>query len=72
MSIEINLPENIPYDLDNDIVDYYYSYLSNKDISSFDKLTEISDVTNRNLYILGDITLERNKKKIFASLNKSN
>lgn len=58
MSIEMNLPENIPYNLDKDIIDYYYSYLSNKDISSFDKLTEISDVTNRNLYILGDITID--------------
>ena len=52
MSIEMNLPENIPYNLDKDIVDYYYSYLSNKDIPSFDKLTEISDVTNRNLFVL--------------------
>jgi ATP-dependent Clp protease protease subunit len=58
MSIEIDLPEKLPYNLNKDITDYYYSYLSNKEIDSFDKLTEISDITNRNLYVLGDISIE--------------
>ena len=58
MSMELNLPDKIGYVLDKDITEYYYAYLSNKEITSFDKLTEISDITNRNLYVLGDITVD--------------
>lgn len=58
MSVNIELPDKRRYELDNNIVDYYYSYLSNEDIVSFDKLTEISDITNRNLYVVGDVTID--------------
>lgn len=58
MSMEFCVPEKLPYTLDNDITDYYHAYLSNKEITSFDKLTEISDITNRNLYVIGDVTID--------------
>lgn len=58
MSMEFCVPEKLPYTLDNNITDYYHAYLSNKDITSFDKLTEISDITNRNLYVFGEITAD--------------
>lgn len=56
MSMDINFPKEVKYIVDNDITDYYHSYLSQNEIVSFDKLTEISDITNRNLYVIGDIT----------------
>ena len=58
MSVSIELPDKRTYNLDKNIIDYYYSYLSNNDIPSFDKLTEISDITNRNLYVVGDVTID--------------
>ena len=58
MSMEFCVPEKLPYTLDNNITDYYHAYLSNKEITSFDKLTEISDITNRNLYVIGDVTID--------------
>lgn len=58
MSLEFCIPEKLPCILDNDITDYYHAYLSNQEITSFDKLTEISDITNRNLYVIGDVTID--------------
>ena len=46
MSIEFCIPEKLPCILDNDITDYYHAYLSNQEITSFDKLTEISDIAS--------------------------
>lgn len=44
--------------IDKNISDYYIKFLEAKDVSTFDSLTELSDITNRNLYVLGSIISE--------------
>lgn len=56
MSMELQFPKEIKYIVNNDITEYYQKYLDMEEVTSFDKLTEISDITNRNLYVLGEIT----------------
>ena len=57
MSINYDFPREVKYLLDNDITEYYRSYLSQEEIESFDKLTELSDISNRNLYVIGEVTI---------------
>lgn len=58
MSMDIDLPDKLKYIVDDNLTEYYYSYLSSKDIQSFDKLSEVADIAKRNLYVLGEVTLE--------------
>lgn len=40
--------------VNSDILDYYQRYLEEKEVATFESLIEISDITNRNIYI-GDV-----------------
>ena len=58
---EIRVPSKLGFSIDNDITEAYRSYFKIDDISNIndlDDLSEFTDATNRNLYIMGDITSE--------------
>lgn len=58
MSLNYEIPNEVKYFLDNDITDYYENYLTQKEITSFEKLNELSDISNRNLYVIGEVTID--------------
>ena len=55
---EILAPIKIGHLIDNDITQAYKSYFEVDTVDSLDGLSEYSDASNRNLYIMGDINAD--------------
>jgi ATP-dependent Clp protease protease subunit len=55
---EIFVPTKLGYSIDNDITHAYKSYFEVDKVDNLDGLSEYSDASNRNLYIMGDINAD--------------
>ena len=55
---EIFVPTKLGYSIDNDITQAYKSYFEVDKVNNLDELSEYSDASNRNLYIMGDINAD--------------
>jgi ATP-dependent Clp protease protease subunit len=55
---EIFVPTKLGYSIDNDITQAYKSYFEVDKVDNLDGLSEYSDASNRNLYIMGDINAD--------------
>lgn len=55
---EILAPIKVGHSIDNDITQAYKSYFEVDKVDSLDGLSEYSDASNRNLYIMGDINAD--------------
>ena len=55
---EILAPMKVGHLIDNDITQAYKSYFEVDKVDSLDGLSEYSDASNRNLYIMGDINAD--------------
>lgn len=55
---EIFVPTKLGYSIDNDITQAYKSYFEVDKVDNLDVLSEYSDASNRNLYIMGDINAD--------------
>lgn len=55
---EIFVPTKLGYSIDNNITQAYKSYFEVDKVNNLDELSEYSDASNRNLYIMGDINAD--------------
>lgn len=55
---EILTPMKVGHLIDNDITQAYKSYFEVDGVNNLDELSEYSDASNRNLYIMGDINAD--------------
>ena len=55
---EILAPIKVGHSIDNDITQAYKSYFEVDKVDNLDGLSEYSDASNRNLYIMGDINAD--------------
>jgi ATP-dependent Clp protease protease subunit len=55
---EIFVPTKLGYSIDNDVTQAYKSYFEVDKVDNLDGLSEYSDASNRNLYIMGDINAD--------------
>ena len=55
---EIIAPIKVGYSIDNNIAQAYKSFFEANTIDTLDALSEYSDASNRNLYIMGDINAD--------------
>lgn len=55
---EILTPIKVMHLIDNDITQAYKSYFEVDGVNNLDELSEYSDASNRNLYIMGDINAD--------------
>ena len=53
---KILIPQKCGYLIDNCITEAYEKYFEVESVASLDELSEYSDASNRNLYIMGDVT----------------
>lgn len=58
MVYEIGVPTRLGYTINNDITEAYRKYFEVETINNLDEISEYCDASNRNLYIMGDITAD--------------
>ena len=58
MVYEIGVPTRLGYAINNDITEAYRKYFEVETVNNLDEISEYCDASNRNLYIMGDITAD--------------